>query len=80
MKRNERDERGEKRWNEINGGGKKGETPRKTSPDLVSSTTKPTWSDRGSNSEPQLWEASSNRLPHGAARNCIAYIIKLLIV
>ena len=33
-----------------------GQTPRKTYPDPVSSTTIPTWRDRDANSGPQRWE------------------------
>ena len=40
-----------------------GENGRKTYPDPVSSTTKPTWSDRDANSGPQRWEACATR-PH----------------
>ena len=36
--------------------GENGRNPEKTYPDSVSSTTKPTWSDRDANSGPQRWE------------------------
>ena len=45
----------EKWWNETCGREKKkGETPRKTYPDSVSYTTKPTLSDRDVNSGPSI--------------------------
>ena len=49
--------------------GEKGETPRKTYPDPVSSIAKPTWSDRDRNSGPQRSgeRRASNRLRHEAA-------------
>ena len=57
MKRNGWDEDGEMvEWNLWKG--KTGETPWKTYPDPVSSTTKPTWRDRDANSGPQRREAS----------------------
>ena len=55
------------RWVWRNGGmkfvvGETGETPRKTYPDPVSSTTKPTLRDRDTNSGPQRWEATLHNL------------------
>ena len=60
------------RWNETkwvrwvwrNGGmkfvvGENGRNPRKTYPDPVPFTTKPTWSNQDVNSRPQWWEASA---------------------
>ena len=40
--------------------GKRRETSRKTYQDPVSSITKPTWGNRGANSEPQRWETTNS--------------------
>ena len=59
------------RWLWRNGGmkfvvGENGRNPEKTYSDPVSSTTKPTWSDRDANSESQRWETSDKSLaPRG---------------
>ena len=61
--------------------GKTGETPRKTYPDLVSSTTKPTWSDRDANSGPQRsgGRRAPNRLRHEAAKDKNNNLLLILI-
>ena len=71
----------EKRWDAIFGRRRKRETPRKTYPDLVSSTTKSTWSDRDANWGPQRWNDTSreNYLSLIFANKCLQpYPLKVL--
>ena len=59
------------------GQGKREENSRNTLPDSISSTTKPTWSGRESNSGLQRWEASDYSL---APRNQLLYLQAILML
>ena len=62
--------------------GENGKTPIKTYPDPVSSTTKPTWSDRDANSGSQRWEASDSPLaPRSRLQNKVGqYFVRYSFV